>query len=555
MRAARYLSLLASAVLPACAAPARPAPAPAAPAPAPAPAPAESVTRAEPYDLLITGGTIVDGTGAPGFRADLAVRGDRIVRIARESLPRAGATRIIDATGLVVAPGFIDIHPHIERLLDMPGAESKVRQGVTTVIGGPDGGSPFPVGRALAAAESAGIGPNVGYYLGHNTIRGMVMGRANRAPAADELERMRQMVAQAMGEGAWGLSTGLIYLPGTFSTTDEVVALAEVAGDSGGIYTSHIRNENDSLLLAVEEVFTIGRRARMPVVITHHKASGLRQWGMSARTLAMIDSARGDGLDVMMDQYPYTATSTGLGVLVPTWALAGGDTAFARRLRDPVLRDSILRLTADELDTARGGRHPSWVQFARVTWQPALEGRTLEDWLRERGLAVTPENAAQLVIEGVQRGAPGMVYHVLHEDDVRRIMRHPLTMIASDGALARPGEGRPHPRAYGTFPRVLGRYARELRLLTLEDAVRKMTAAPAARLGLPERGRLLEGYFADVVVFDPAAVADRSTFEAPHQYPVGVPYGFVNGVAVVDGDRFTDARPGRALRHATRPRR
>lgn len=506
------------------------------------------------YDIIITGGSVVDGTGARAYRADVAIRGDRIVRIARGGLDTSNAARVIVATGLVVAPGFIDIHPHIEALFQLPGAESKVRQGVTTMIGGPDGGSPWPIGRALFLAESTGIGPNVGYFVGHNTIRREVMGLADRAPTAAELEQMRGMVARAMSEGAWGLSTGLIYLPGTFASTDEVVALAEVAGDSGGIYTSHIRNENDSLLLAVEEVFTIGRRARLPVVITHHKASGLRQWGMSARTLAMIDSARAAGIDVGLDQYPYTATSTSLSVLIPTWALAGGDTAFARRLRDPVLRDSILRAVEAELDTARGGRHPTWVQFARVSWQPDLEGRTLADWARQRGMEPTPAVCAQLVVEGVQRSAPGMVYHVLHEQDVQRILRYPLTIVASDGGLARPGMGHPHPRAYGAFPRVLGRYVRDLRILTLEEAVRRMTSLPAERVGLEGRGRIAEGWFADLVLFDPAIVADRSTFENPHQYPVGIPWVLVNGVAVVEQGRFTDARPGRALRHAPRPR-
>ncbi|HWO87747.1 MAG TPA: D-aminoacylase [Gemmatimonadales bacterium] len=500
------------------------------------------------YDVVIAGGTVVDGTGSPGFRADVAVRGDRIVRIDRRRIDPALAMRVIDATGMIVAPGFIDIHPHIEALLSMPGAESKVRQGVTTMIGGPDGGSPWPIGRALAAAESAGIGPNVGYFVGHNTIRREVMGLSDRAPTPEELSRMRAMVAQAMGEGAWGLSTGLIYLPGTFATTDEIVALAEVAGDSGGIYISHIRNENDSVLLALEEVFTIGRRARLPVVITHHKVSGLRQWGMSVRTLAMIDSARAAGLDVGLDQYPYTATSTSLGVLVPAWALAGGDTAFARRLRDPVLRDSILRAVTAELDTARGGRHPSWVQFARVSWQRDLEGRTLADWARARGMEPTPAASAELVLEAMQHGAPGAVYHVLHEEDVQRIMRHPLTIVASDGSLARPGLGHPHPRAYGTFPRVLGRYVRELQVLRLEEAVRRMTSMPAARVGIANRGRVAEGWFADLVVFDPATVADRATFENPHQYPTGIPWVLVNGVAVVENGTFTDARPGRALR-------
>jgi len=506
------------------------------------------------YDVLITGGTVVDGTGRAGYRADVALRGDRIVRISRRPLDPAQGARVVDATGRVVAPGFVDTHAHIEPLLRMRGAESSVRQGVTTIFGGHDGDSPWPLAAAYDSVDAGGTGPNVAYYVGHGRARRIVMGMGDRAPTPDELARMRAMVAQGMGEGAWGLSTGLIYLPGIFARTDEIAALAEVAGDSGGIYTSHMRDEGAGLLQSIGELTEIARRGRLPGNVTHMKASGRRAWGLSGAALAMIDSVRRTGVVVTMDQYPYTATSTSLSILLPTWVLEGGDTAYQRRARDPALRERILRETAASLDTAQGGREPWRVQFARVRWDTTLEGRTLQDWAQRRGLAPTPENGALLVLEGMAQGGASCVYHVLQEDDVERILRHPLTVVGSDGSLSQPGEGHPHPRAYGTFVRVLGRYVRERQVLQLEQAVRKMTGLPAERLGLERRGRLAEGWYADVVVFDPATVADAATFERPHQYAVGVDYVLVNGRFAVDAGASTDVRAGRGLRHRPRAR-
>jgi dihydroorotase/N-acyl-D-amino-acid deacylase len=505
--------------------------------------------------MLITGGTVVDGSGAPGYAADVAVRGDRIVVVSRSAIAPGDARRVIDAAGRVVAPGFIDLHAHLEPLLRLPTAESHVRQGVTTALGGPDGGAPWPLGRYLDSVTALGVGMNVAYLTGHNTIRRAVMGTADRAPTAAELDRMRAMVAQAMGEGAFGLSTGLRYLPGAFATTDEVVALSAVAADSGGVYTSHLREEGLGLIEGVAEAITIGRRAKIPIVLTHHKVIGREMWGASARTLAMVDSARRAGVDVMMDQYPYTATSTGIGVLVPSWAMAGGDSAFARRLGQAALRDSIVRGIEFNLLHDRGGGELSRVQFAGVSWMHELEGKTLRDWARLRGLAPSVRNGATLVLEAVRRGGASAIFHVLDEGDVERIMRHPLTMIASDGRLTQPGEGEPHPRSYGTFPRVLARYVRERHVLTLEQAIHKMTGMPAARLGLEGRGRVGTGMFADLVIFDPATIADRATFDSPHQYPAGIDYVLVNGALAVDGGRFTGARAGRVLRRAPTPAR
>jgi N-acyl-D-amino-acid deacylase len=501
------------------------------------------------FDVIIAGGTVIDGTGAPRFRGDVALKGDRIALVSRVPIARSRGARTIDATGKVVAPGFIDMHAHLDPLPQLLGAETAARQGVTFALGGPDGGSPLPLARYMDSLTAKGIGINVGYLIGHNTVKQRVMGTVSRAPTAEEMQRMKALIAEGMRDGAFGISTGLRYLPGNFSKTDEVIELSRVAADSGGIYTSHLREEGLGLIEGVSEAITIARDARIPVVLTHHKAVGPKMWGQSARTLAMIDSARRIGLDVMADVYPYTATSTGLGVLIPTWAFDGGDTSFARRLKDPVLRDSIRKGVVTLLLTDRGGGDIARVQFSNVRWQPELNGKSLADWAKQRGLAPTPENGAELVIEGQLKGGASMIYHVLDEADVQSIMKHPQVMIGSDGRLARHGDASsPHPRAYGTFPRVLGRYARDLKLFPLETAVYKMTGQSAARLKLGERGVLRAGNYADVTVFDPAIVADRSTFENPHQYSVGIEYVFVNGVAAVDGGKFMDRRPGRVLK-------
>jgi dihydroorotase/N-acyl-D-amino-acid deacylase len=503
------------------------------------------------HDIVIRGGTLYDGSGAPGVVGDVAVRGDRVTAVG--DIGDARGRVEIDARGLAVAPGFIDMHAHLDPLLRIPDAENAVRQGVTTALGGPDGSAPWPLAAYLDSASRAALGINVAYLVGHNTIRRAVMGLAARAPTRAELQRMESMVAEGMADGAFGLSTGLFYVPGAFAQTDEVVALARVAAESGGIYTSHLRREGLGLLDGVAEAIAIGRRAGIPVVLTHHKVVGQQMWGASRRTLAMVDSARAGGVDVMIDQYPYTATYTGIGALVPAWARADGDSAFLRRVDGPRrLRDSIVAGIVFNILNDRGGGDLRRVQLARVEWDTTLEGKTLYEWAVRRGLDPTPETGAELTIEAIRRGDASAIYHVLDSSDVERIMRHPQTMIGSDGRLTRPGEGHPHPRWYGTFPRVLGHYVRDRKVLTLEQAIHKMTGQPAARLGLADRGRLAAGAFADIVVFDPQTVSDRGTFAAPHQYPVGIPWVIVNGVVEVEREAFTAGRGGRTLR---RPRR
>jgi dihydroorotase/N-acyl-D-amino-acid deacylase len=504
------------------------------------------------YDLLIRNGTVIDGSGAPRYRADVAITNNQIVAVSRTALDRAKAKRTIDATGLIVAPGFIDLHAHLDPIFVMPDAQSAVRQGVTLALGGPDGGGPYPFGKYLDSVATKPLGINVAFLAGHNSIRRAVMGTANRAPTAEELDRMTRMVGESMHDGAFGMSTGLRYVPGVYSNVEEVIALSKVAADSGGIYTSHLREEGVGLISGVAEALEIGRRAHIPVVLTHHKAIGRQMWGKSVVTLAMVDSARKAGTDVMMDQYPYTASSTGLDVLIPPWALSGGNAQLRARMADPVLKDSVITGVIDYLLNDRGGGDLRRVQFSRVRWDSTLNGKTLYDLVVRSGKEPTVENAAPVVVEAVLKGGGSMIFHVIDEGDVRRIMAHPMTMIASDGRLNRLGDAVPHPRAYGTFPRVLGVYARDLHVITLESAVNKMTGMPAARLGLKDYGCLRVGCTGNVAIFSAEKVRDVGTFEDPHHYPEGIPYVIVNGVPVIDNGTMSDARPGTVLRHVIR---
>mgnify|MGYP001019935803 FL=1 len=499
------------------------------------------------YDLIIKNGTVYDGSGNPPVQSDVAINNDKIVKIG--NLTNAKAKKIIDASGLAVAPGFIDLHAHLDPLLELPGAESAIRQGVTTSLGGPDGSSPWPIGSYLDKADSLGMGMNVAFLVGHNTIRRNIMKLENRAPTAEELASMVAQVEQGMNEGAFGISTGLKYLPGAFSTVDEVITLSKAASKHNGIYTSHLREEGIGLLEAVYEAIQIGREANIPIVLTHHKAIGTKMWGGSVKTLSMVDSARKIGIDVMMDQYPYNASYTGIGVLIPSWSMAGGTPEFKKRISDPVLKDRIKKEIVHNILYDRGGADLNRIQFALVSWKKDLEGRTLNDWLIERKMEPTIENGAELVIEAQLNGGASCVYFAMDDADVERIMQHPQTMIASDGRLVSPGDGHPHPRWYGTFPRVLGVYVREKKVIPLEVAIQKMTMMPADRLGLGDRGRIKENTFADVVVFNPETVVDKATFQNPHQYPEGIDYVLVNGVLAVENGKYKDVRSGKVLRH------
>jgi len=503
-------------------------------------------TSGKVYDIIIKNGTIYDGSGDEPTSADVGIIGSRIVEIS--DLSSSKGKVIIDAEGLAVAPGFIDMHAHLDPILQLPECESAVRQGVTTALGGPDGSSPWPFAEYLDTLQEIGIGMNVAYLIGHNSVRRNVMGLENRKPTDSEFEEMKEQVLRAMNEGAYGVSTGLKYLPGAFSEVEEVIDLSRVAAAKGGIYTSHLREEGLGLFDAVEEAITISREAKIPVILTHHKVIGKPMWGSSTKTLAMVDSARALGLDIKIDQYPYNASYTGISILIPGWARAGGNDAFIKRVSDPQLRDSIKKQIVYNIRNDRGGNNLARVQFAKVEWMKELEGKTLKYWCEKKGMDLTIENGAELVIEAQVNGGASCVFHAMDEQDVERIMKHPQTMIASDGRLVKPGIGHPHPRWYGTFPRVLGHYVREKSTISLTTAIYKMTSLPAATLGLKDRGLVREQMKADLVIFNPATVIDKATFENPHQYPEGIQYVIINGQISVDNGEFQKLRAGQVLR-------
>jgi dihydroorotase/N-acyl-D-amino-acid deacylase len=511
-------------------------------------APSAALAQDSPvYDLILRNGRIVDGTGSPWYRGDVALLGDRIAAVG-PALP-GSARREIDVSGQVIAPGFVDVHSHGGgSVFEVPTADNYVRQGVTTFIAGPDGSSELPVGPWLERLEALPRTVNVGTMVGQGTIRARVVGTANRAATAAELEQMKALAEEAMREGALGLSTGLFYVPGTFTPTAEVVELARVVGELGGIHKSHMRDEASAIVESVLETIRIGEEGGLPTQITHHKVIGPGYWGASAETLRLVDAARARGVDVTVDQYPYTASATSIqAALLPKWAQEGGNEAMRARLADPAQRARIRDEAARIIELERGGGDPDNVVISSCSWDPSLAGKTLRDVIELRGLELSLHGAAEAAFWLTEQGGCGGVFHAISEDDLLRIMRHPASMIASDGDVIVFGRAHPHPRSYGTFARVLSRYVREQGVLTLEEAVRKMSAFPAQRMGLADRGVIRTGMVADLAVFDPAAIRDLATFEEPHQYAVGFSLVVVAGEVVLEGDRVTDARPGRVL--------
>lgn len=506
-----------------------------------------ALSQGPAYDLLLRHGRIVDGTGSAWYRADVAFRGDTIVRVGPSIT--GTAKRSVDVEERVIAPGFIDIHSHARTgIFEVPTAENYIRQGVTTLIEGPDGMSPVPLGPFFAKLEATQKSVNIGSFIGQGSIRSAVMGDVDRKATPTEITRMQELVEQGMKDGAVGLSTGLFYVPGTFTPTDEVIQLARVAGRLGGMHASHQRDDASRVVESVKETIAIGEQGGLPTQISHHKALGQANWGKSVETLRLVDEARARGVDVTIDQYPYTASSTGVSAaLLPAWLLEGGRTATLARLKDPTARAKAKAESAAMIRDERGGGDPKNVQFANCAWDTTLAGQTLADLTQRRGMVPTIENAAETTMWVVEQGDCQGTFHAMSEEDLQRILRHPATMIASDGGVTVFGRANPHPRSYGTFARVLAVYVREKKVLTLEEAIRKMTALPAVRLGLTDRGVLRPGMKADVVVFDPALVRDMATYERPHQYADGFSHVIVNGEMVFENGAMTSARPGRVL--------
>lgn len=510
---------------------------------------------APPYDLVLRGGTIVDGTGADRFEGDVAVDGDRIARVSRAPLPADSAERTLDASGLVVAPGFVDNHAHIQTALDdRPLAENFLRQGITTILASlHSGDQPWPLAAYTDSLSRKGFAPNVGFFAGHTWTRRRVLGMDDRPPTGDELEEMKRLVEESMEDGALGLSTGLRYTPAAYAETGEVVELARVASRHGGIYVSHLRDEGPGVVSSVRELIEIADRAQIPAQIQHHKTMGVAQWGHTETTLALVDSAREAGLDIKLDYYPYLASSTSSRVLFPGWALSGGHDSLVARLEDPETRREIEEEMREIFLQERTGRDLSRIQFRTVPGAPAYEGRTLEDLAVDRGLEPTVGTGIDLVIELEREGGFSAIYHVMDRGDLERMMRHDWSMVCTDGDPVGYGRGHPHPRSYGAFPRVLGRYVREEGVLSLEEAVRRMTSMAADQIGQPDRGRIREGAYADLTVFDPDRIEDRASFTDPHRYPVGVIHVLVNGKSVIRDGSLTGRKPGRVLTGPARP--
>jgi dihydroorotase/N-acyl-D-amino-acid deacylase len=506
------------------------------------------------YSYILEGGTLYDGLGNRSVRTDIGIVGDRIVAFG--DLAGYRTEHRLDVTGLTVAPGFIDMHSHAAAssiagsdLFQEPLAENYIRQGVTTAISGQDGSSPYPIGAFLKEVERRPAAINLGLTVGHGTIRAFVMGNVDRKPSPTELGRMQTMVENAMEDGALGLSSGLEYTPGAFAHTEELIALARAAAPYGGIYTSHMRDEGGRLLESVAETIRIGEEGGLKPHITHHKAIGKERWGLSEESLALIDAARERGVDAGSDVYPYAASSTGISILLPAWSRQGSSDEQRARLRDPEQRLFIRNDVVEHLRTERGG-DPSTVVIAHCAWNRGFNGKSLSDILTERGDSLTLENAADLAIELQEKGGCMGVFHSMSEADVEQILRHSATSVASDGGLPSPGAGVPHPRNYGTFARVLARYVRERGVLSLREAIYKMSGLPAQRLDLAGRGVLTQGAFADIAAFDPDLVQDVATYEEPHQYATGMVHVFVNGQPVLSNGEMTGKRPGRALRRA-----
>ena len=501
------------------------------------------------YDLVLKGGTIVDGTGGAPFMADIAVHAGYIVRVARDGIAPSAGIRVIDARGLVVAPGFVDSHDHTQDIASSPMAENFLRQGVTTVVASLHSGDlPWPLAEHAASLR---IAPNIGFFAGHGWIRKRVVGLDNRAPSAAELAHMVALTDSAMLQGALGLSSGLEYLPGTFAQTDELVALARAVQPFGGSYVTHMRDEGPALLASIREVIAIARGANVPAQIHHIKTAGAAQFGGSVPALSLIDSARAEGVDLAFDVYPYTAFNTYGDLLLPSWSLEGGREKFLARMRDPAQR-ARAEAEMPRIFAEQAGRDLTSIQFSSIPSAPEYAGRTLADYAKDRGKPNTVAAGIPLIVDLMIAGRFTAIYHAMDEGDVRRFLAHPAAMVESDGDLVGYGVGFPHPRAYGSFPRVLARYVREERLLTLPQAIVKMTSMPAARIGQADIGTVREGMRADLTVFSANMIQDLSTFTDPHHYSVGIVHVIVNGVPVILDGAMTGARPGRVLTRSGR---
>lgn len=496
-------------------------------------------------DVLIRNGKIIDGTGNSWYYGDVAIKDGKILQKGKQL--HISATRIIDATGLIIAPAFIDVHTHIEGdEFRNPTANNFIMDGVTTVVTGNCGSSNVDLDKYFTRLDSLKTSINIATLIGHNDIRRAVMGNANRHPTEEELLKMETLVHEAMKSGAVGLSTGLIYIPGTYSTTEEIIRLAKVASQYKGLYVSHMRNEGDSILQAIEEALTIGREANLPVQISHFKVSGQHNWGRSRQTVDMINMARKNGIDVTIDQYPYTASSTSLSTMIPEDILADGQDSIKARLQRPEVQKYVIERMLKNLKK-RKLKHFSYAVVANHRADTTYNGKSIAEINRMKRRKHKAKEEAKTIIDLMLAGGAGMVFHGMSENDMKHIMKYPYNMFASDASIRIYGQGVPHPRGYGTNARVLGKYVRDEQVINLEEAIRRMTSLPAQKFGLKDRGLIQEGMAADLVIFDQDRIKDNSTFTAPHQYSSGFKYVLVNGLIVVDNEVHLGVKPGKLL--------
>jgi N-acyl-D-amino-acid deacylase len=501
--------------------------------------------RQEEFDVLIKGGWVIDGAGNPAYRADVAVNKGKIAAIGTNL---GSAKEVIDARGQIVAPGFIDVHTHAENVLEHQRAENFVRMGVTSIVIGNCGGSELPLRSFFDKLEKQGVSVNVASLVGHNTVRRNAMGgNFNRPPTLNELEKMKLYVEEAMQDGAVGLSTGLIYLPGTYSKTDEIIELAKISSQYGGLYASHMRSESTRINEAIDELIAVAKGADCRAQLSHIKLAGENAWGQTARILAKLEQARKEGIELTQDQYAYTASSTTISTLIPDEALEGGADKFKERLAKPAEKAKMVEFMKGRL-SARGRTDYAYAVVANYRTDKRLNGKNLVEAAQILKGRNDLDAQIETILEMNAKGGASMVFHGMNEDDVKGFMRHPNTMVASDSSVRPFGEDVPHPRGYGNNARVLGRYVRELGVITLEDAIRRMTSLPAQTFRLKDRGLVKEGMAADLVVFDPAKVTDKATYDQPHQYAVGFKAVLVNGVPVVRDDAHSGAKPGVPLR-------
>lgn len=499
----------------------------------------------EKFDLVIKNARVIDGTGNPWFRADIGIRGGKIAKIGVIS-DSQGKT-VVDAQNQIVAPGFIDVHTHTENIFSNPDAENFIRMGVTSLVTGNCGGSVTDVAKFLNGYQKTPLAVNLATLIAHGSVRRDVLGLENREPTPDELKKMEAIVEKGMKDGAVGLSTGLIYVPGTYAKTDEVVALARVAKQYNGVYASHIRDEGNKVFEAIAEAINIGEQTGIPVEISHFKISSKKYWGKSNDTLGLVRAAREKGLPVTVDEYAYTASSTSLDTILPSWALAGGREEGKKRLSDEPTKKKIIEEIKKNLKESKFKDY-SYAYVATYSANKDFNGKNIKEISKMARGKDNLDNQLEQIFELYKGGGAQMVYHKMDEPDVQNIMREPFTMIASDSGVRTQGEGTPHPRGYGNNVRVLGRYVRELKLITLEDAIRKMTSLPAQTFNLRDRGLIKEGFAADLVIFDEKTIADKATFDNPHQFPIGISYVFVNGGLAFSNGQMSKERHGTALR-------